>query len=635
MKPVRQTALEPGSMDAVQLANGFWGDLQAQNAKVTLPHEIKWLEKSGALANFDRICEDPDNRGHVGTQFIDSDVYKVLEALAWEFGRTQDPGLQQNIDTLLERVLPVVADDGYLNTAFGHPGRPARYSDMEWGHELYCAGHLIQAGVARLRTGFDSQDPLVALSLRVADHVCAAFGEGNRIGGHPEIEVALVELYRATGSGRYLDQAKAFVDRRGYGTLADIEFGRSYFQDDVPVRKADVLRGHAVRALYLAAGAIDVAVEEGDSELFSAVERQYQRALDRRTYITGGMGSHHQDEAFGDDFELPPDRAYCETCAGIASVMVAWRLLLATGDLRYGDVIERTLYNIVATSVSQAGDQFFYANPLQQRALNRTMPPDVSSPRASSELRASWFYVPCCPPNYSRTLAQLASYVTSHTADSIQLIQYMAGTIEEELSAAGTVKLRVETNYPYDSAVKIFVEQAPTDKSWKLDLRIPQWCKGATLSINSKVELAPDGVASIHGLRTGQYVVLDLPVEPRFVYPDPRIDAVRGCVAVEKGPLVMCAESVDQPGGTDVGLIEVDVSRGIDDTSGAVQVYGRKLDMDARPDEWAYSGSPFVPEARQSMVKLSPYCCWGNRGPVTMRVWLPTSSTRTSDGKTR
>ena len=203
------------------------------------------------------------------------------------------------------------------------------------------------------------------------------------------------------------------------------------------------------------------------------------------------------------------------------------------------------------------------------------------------------------------------------------------------MSAAGTVKLRVETNYPYDSAVKIFVEQAPTDKSWKLDLRIPQWCKGATLSINSKVELAPDGVASIHGLRTGQYVVLDLPVEPRFVYPDPRIDAVRGCVAVEKGPLVMCAESVDQPGGTDVGLIEVDVSRGIDDTSGAVQVYGRKLDMDARPDEWAYSGSPFVPEARQSMVKLSPYCCWGNRGPVTMRVWLPTSSTRTSGGKTR
>lgn len=625
MKPVRQTALEPGSMDSVQLTSGFWGNLQEKNASVTLPHEIKWLEKSGALANFDRICDDPDLKGHVGMQFIDSDVYKVLEALAWEFGRTKAPWIQESIDTILDRILPVEADDGYLNTAFGHMGRPERYSDMEWGHELYCAGHLIQAGVARLRTGFDSQDPLVALSLRVADHVCVAFAEGNGIDGHPEIEVALVELYRATGSTKYLDQAKAFVDRRGYGALADIEFGRSYFQDDIPVREADVLRGHAVRALYLAAGALDVAVEESDSGLFSAIERQYRRTLERRTYITGGMGAHHQDEAFGEDFELPPDRAYCETCAGIASVMVAWRLLLATGDLAYGDVIERTLYNIVATSVSQEGDQFFYANPLQQRVLNRSMPPDVSSPRASSELRASWFYVPCCPPNYSRTVAQLASYVTSHTADSVQLIQYMAGTIEEELSAAGNVKLRVETDYPHDSIVTIFVEQAPTDKPWKLDLRVPRWCKGATFSIDGKVESATNSVVSIHDPRPGQRVVLDLPVEPRFVYPDPRIDAIRGCVAVEKGPLVMCAESVDQPEGTDVGLIEIDASRGLESGEKTVRAHGRKLHMEGSPDKWAYSENPPNPATNKVKIKLSPYWNWGNRGPVTMRIWIPTA----------
>src|SRR5690606_11757002 len=225
-------------------------------------------------------------------------------------------------------------------------GQGARWSDLEWGHELYCLGHLFQAAVARARTRPEADDGLLEVARRAADLGCGVFGDGGirSVCGHAEVEVALAELARVTGEQRYLEQAKLFVDRRGHGVLADIEWGRGYFQDDVPVREAQVLHGHAVRANYLAAGAVDVAVETGEAELLDALRSQWERTVARRTYITGGQGSHHQDEAFGDDFELPSDRAYSETCAGVGSVMFSWRLLLATGEARYADLIERTLY---------------------------------------------------------------------------------------------------------------------------------------------------------------------------------------------------------------------------------------------------------------------------------------------------
>ena len=296
------------------------------------------MEKLGWVGNFRAAAEGRLPADRQGVVFTDSDVYKLMEGAAWEVGRSGSTDADDRFVELTGIIAPAQEDDGYLNTVFGRPGQPARYSDLEWGHELYCYGHMLQAAVARARTGRD--DLFVEVARRAADHVCQTFGPGGieRVGGHPEIELGLVELARLTGEERYLQQAKLFIDRRGHQTLADIHWGRSYFQDDVPVRDQVAFTGHSVRALYLAAAAVDVAVETGDEALLEAIIAQWERTIARRTYLTGGMGSHHDGERFGEDFVLPPDRAYSETCAGVASVMLAWRLLLATGEHRFADL---------------------------------------------------------------------------------------------------------------------------------------------------------------------------------------------------------------------------------------------------------------------------------------------------------
>src|SRR5450756_2614993 len=383
-----RSRLRPLGLGEVRITGGFWGHRQQINAEASLVHIESWLEREGWSANFDLARDGGPATARRGREFSDSEVYKLLEAMAWELARADDPALEARFGALVERVVAAQQADGYLNTAFGGPGQEPRYSDLEWGHELYCFGHLIQAGVARART--HGEDDLVRVAVRAADHVCAVFGQDGNQGvcGHPEIEVALVELYRLTGERRYLDQARQFVDRRGYGVLGDIELGTQYFQDDQPVRETTVMTGHAVRALYLAAAAADIAVEGDDADLLAAVTLQTVNTLARRTYLTGGMGAHHEGESFGQDYELPPDRAYSETCAGVASVMLNHRLLLATGDALHADAVERTLYNVVATSPAEDGQAFYYTNTLHQRVPGSAPETDVASARASSSLRA-------------------------------------------------------------------------------------------------------------------------------------------------------------------------------------------------------------------------------------------------------
>ncbi|BBH70580.1 hypothetical protein ACTI_72650 [Actinoplanes sp. OR16] len=600
--------LRPLGLHEVTLRPGFWHRRQEVNRDNSLAHIERWLTRAGWLGNFSSA---PSERQ--GREFSDSEIYKYLEAVAWQLGHTPDPDLEARYHAIVAQVAAAQQPDGYVNTNFGRPGQEPRYSDLEWGHELYCYGHLIQAAVARART--HGADQLVEVAIRAADHLCAVFGPDGipSVCGHAEIEPALVELYRVTGNRTYLDQAALFISRRGNQVLSDIEFGRAYFQDDIPVESASILRGHAVRAVYLAAGAVDVAVETGDDTLLDAVVRQWRATVARRTYITGGIGSRHQDEAFGEDFVLPPDRAYSETCAGVGSVMLAWRLLLADGDPAYADLIERTLFNVVATSPSDDGTRFFYTNTLHQRVLGTEPPADQLVPRAASTLRAPWFSVSCCPTNVARTFAGLAAYIATSDDSGVQIHQYAAASVK-----VGDVALEIETDYPVSGRVVVRIVESPSSP-WTLTLRVPHWATEATVDGSP---VSPGAARIRRRFAPGDTVVLDLAVRPRLTAPDARIDAVRGCAVIERGPVVYCAESVDLPPGVTVDALRLDATAGLTDLSDGV---GVSCHITASADSpWPYGAARSEAVVADGVpVTLRPYHDWASRGPSTMRVWLP------------
>lgn len=620
-------ALRPLGLDEVEITGGFWAERQAVNGTRTLAHIEYWMEREGWIGNFDRAA-DGTLGNRPGREFSDSEVYKLLEGMAWEIGRTDDADLDRRFNALVARIAAAQEPDGYLNTAFGRAGQGARYSDLEWGHELYCYGHLFQAAIARLRTRPAADDRLVDVARRAADHVVATFGPDGRIAvcGHAEIEPALAELGRATGDSRYVEQAALFVQRRGTGTLGDIEYGRAYYQDDVPVREATVLRGHAVRANYLAAGAVDVAVETQDPDLLAALTTQWENTVAHRTYITGGQGSHHMDESFGDDFVLPPDRAYSETCAGVGSIMFSWRLLLAQGLSRYADLVERTLYNVVATSPSHDGTAFYYTNTLHQRRPGTVPATDQAVPRASSSLRAPWFAVSCCPPNVARTLASISTYVATADDDGLQIHQYAPARIRTTLADGRAIAVDVETEYPRDGTVRVTV--ATTEEHpWTLTLRVPSWASGATLRTPDGIRAAPLGTVSVRrAFLAGDVVELTLPMAARLSVPDPHIDAIRNCVAVERGPLVLCVESVDLRmlgEGTDIADLRLDATVPLSEASGRVIA---TFKLDRRTDApWPYgrSTNERPSDWLTTEVALTEYHDWANRGPAAMRVWIP------------
>ena len=450
------------------------------NRERTIPRGFEQLEQAGNLANF-RLAAGAHGRyralgEEIGVifPFLDTDVYKWLEAAAWELGRAPDPALARDADEAIDLVAAAQRPDGYLNT-FVQVVAPGReYQDLAWGHELYCVGHLIQAAVAWQRALGD--DRLLAVAIRAADSVDRELGPAGRlaIDGHPEIEMALVELYRTTGERRYLELAARMVEARGDGLLGTGRFGPAYWQDHARVRDAPTVAGHAVRQLYLDCGAVDVATELGDTQLLDAVARRWRDMVDTRMYLTGGLGSRHDDESFGDPFELPPDRAYAETCASIASVMLAWRLLLATGEPDYADVIERTIYNGVLPGVSLDGTSFFYVNALQRRTERAPAKP-------GSGERQPWYACACCPPNLMR-IAQLVAAVPGdgRRAAGSSSTSTRPAEIHAPL-ADGTARLAVETGYPWDGSVRVTVLESPA-QPWTLSLRVPGWCRSATVA---------------------------------------------------------------------------------------------------------------------------------------------------------
>jgi len=613
-----RSRLRPLESPQLQIVDGFWADRLRLNRERTIPHGLDQIRCSGALDNLGLAAGAQGNYQALADSagftfpFLDSDVYKWLEAVGWELGRASDSALAAAADEVIAIVAAAQRPDGYLNSYVQVVGGGTPHRDLAWGHEFYCIGHLIQAAVAWHRTLGD--DRLLAVAIRAADRIDDEFGPTGRSGvdGHPGIEMALVELTRVTGDRRYLTLAARMLELRGHGLLGHGRFGAEYWQDHEPVREAATVAGHAVRQLYLDCGAVDVAVEMDDHDLLAAVQRRWQDLVRTRTYLTGGMGSRHRDEAFGDPYELPPDRAYAETCAAIASVMLAWRLLLATGDAGYADAIERAMYNGVLAGVSLTGTRFFYTNPLQLRTLR-------ASDRPGHGERAPWYPCACCPPNLMRLLSSWQQYLATSDHTGVQIHQYATADIQADI-AAGAVRLSVRTDYPWQGRVTVHIVQTP-DQPWTLSLRVPRWCRSATLTGpgGAGPRAAGEGsVALSRPWQAGETVILDLDLPVRVTEPDPRIDAVRGCVAFERGPLVYCVESADVPAQTQLEDLRCDPAR-------------QPIAV-ARPDFGDSVVGINVPVLPASSADSSPaatvagaipYFAWANRRVEGMRVWIP------------
>ncbi|MGC9522065.1 MAG: glycoside hydrolase family 127 protein [Anaerolineae bacterium] len=622
--------LQPVPVDAITLTDEFWAPRRALNREVTLRTQYEHLESTGRLDNFRRAAGTVDG-AFQGLFFNDSDIYKWLEAASWTLATDDDPELEALVDDTIDLVAAAQEPDGYLDTYFTIGGIE-RWSNLRDLHELYCAGHLFQAAVAHYRaTGKRS---LLDIAQRFADLICETFGpdEGQIDGvpGHPEIEMGLVELARATGEARYLEQASYFIDARGQGLIG----GRAYHQDHRPFRELDRLAGHAVRALYLSAGATDVYAETGDEALMAALVRLWERMARRQMYVTGGLGSRHRGEAVGADYELPNARAYAETCAGIANVMWSWRMLQLSGEAPYADLMERALYNAALPGISLDGKAYYYINPLASDGV-----PEPAPDRDRDVYRRQpWFTCACCPPNIARTIAKLPGYLYGVSENTVWIHTYAANEAEITLPGGETVRLVQRTRYPWSGRV---IVETLTPGKFALRLRIPGWCRAEperdcpTVSVNGEpwsAVVEPGTYVEIaRTWAVGDSVCISLPMPIRQIVTHPYALENTGRVALMRGPLLYCLEGVDHP---DVDLRDVVVPKPDaletafrKDLLGGVQVLEGEGWATPPADGWQtslYRPAQSVDPASKAPLALRaiPYFAWANRAVGAMQVWL-------------
>jgi DUF1680 family protein len=605
--PVAATALRPLGLRDVRLDGSFLGELQATNGTVSIPKGAEHLEDQ--WDNFRTVAKGATDAEYHGPNYEDGEAYKWLEAVAWEAGRSTDPRLADWLESRTALIAAAQDEDGYLGTFVQSGRRDERYGQLDFDHEIFNMGAMIQSAVAQYRA--TGRTALLEVARRAGDHLHRTFGTGpdQREGfcGHPVAELALVELYRTTGEQRYLDQAKYFVDAHGRSILAPGNPGRAaYLSDRIPVRETTAPEGHAVRAIYLAAGATDVAIETGDTELLAALETQWQNMVRTKMYVNGGLGSRWDGESFGNPYELPNDVAYGETCAAVASLQWSWRLLLATGKAEYADLFEWQLYNAVLPGVSLDRSKYFYVNALQVRTGS-----DDADKRAPGNGRQPWFGTSCCPTNLMRTFASLQHYVATSNERGVQIHQYAAGSV-----TVGDLQLSVATDYPVSGRVVITVDQ-PVETA--ISLRIPAWSAGAELTVGD--EVVP-GVAGTYATvrrawRAGDRIVLNLPMAPRLVHGHPRVEGIRGSVAICRGPFLYAVEQADHTVPVDDLVL---TGATLDEVPGTDRIVARGATWQS-PSE-LYSDVPArLGEAAQ--ITALPYYQWANRDVGPMKVWLP------------
>jgi len=627
-----------------KIQDDFWSPIHQLITDVVIPYQedilndsVPGVEKSHAIENF-RIAAGESDGEYYGMVFQDSDVAKWLEAVAYSLIVKPDAELEKRADEVIRLIGKAQDDDGYLNTHFILRMPDRKWTNLQEAHEMYCSGHMIEAAVAyKKATG---KDNLLDVMRKNADLICSRFGKDKIRGypGHQEIELALLRLYRITGDKKYLDTAKYFIDERGtepefffHEEVPNRDWVRNesfkekdhktYTQVHAPVREQDKAVGHAVRAVYMYTGMADLAAETQDDELAAACRRLWDNVTKQQMYITGGIGQTHFGESFSVDYELPNDLIYAETCASIAMIFFARRMLEMEANGEYADIIEKELYNGVLSGMQLDGKTFFYVNPLE-------VVPDVSGtlPEYKHALpqRPQWYTCACCPPNVSRLLMSLGQYAWGQNENGIFAHTYLGGTAFFEI--AGGIDVACRSSYPWEGKVDYTVDPKQDGASFKFAIHIPGWCKNWTVLINGEKADAALKTGYIYldrAWKSGDRVEIDLDMPPQRMYANTKVRADAGCVALQRGPLVYCFEEIDN--GEYLSALRLPRSAEIktrvieDETLGKVvilEVEGARTIL----ENDLYSDEP--PKTIPALLKAVPYYTWGNRKPGAMRVWI-------------
>lgn len=620
--------IDPVPFTSVKVTDNFWGQRLKASREVTIPLAFSKCEETGRYENFIKAAHPSDTIKVGGLSFDDTDVYKTIEGASYLLQTYPDKKLEHYIDSVLVIVAAAQEPDGYLYTSRTmNPKHPHEWAGTKrWeavedlSHEFYNLGHMVEGAIAHYQA--TGKTNFLDIAKKYADCVCREIGDGPgqvaRVPGHQIAEMALAKLYLVTGDKKYLDQAKYFLDKRGYTSRKD-----KYSQAHMPVVEQDEAVGHAVRAAYMYAGMADVAALTGDSAYIKAIDRIWDNIVDKKYYITGGIGATSNGEAFGENYELPNMSAYCETCAAIGNVYVNHRLFLLHGDSKYYDVVERTLYNGLISGVALDGGAFFYPNPLESMGQHQRQP---------------WFGCACCPSNIARFIPSLPGYVYAVKNDDIYVNLYMANTGTLDVNGRKVV-LSQEGNYPWNGDITIKIDRNNAGE-FGLKLRIPGWVKnqpvpsdlyyyndnkrlGYTVKVNGVAAngtLTPDGYYTIdRKWKKGDKVEVHFDMEPRTVVANNKVEADRGRIAVERGPIVYCAEFPDN----DFEVLSAFMNQNPKFTEkySSDKLYGIvELSTDAQVLSYDDKGRLTAKDVKLNMI---PYYAWNHRGRGQMAVWLP------------
>ncbi|GAB4016441.1 glycoside hydrolase family 127 protein [Spirosoma koreense] len=617
---------EPVTFSQVTITDRFWKPKQDKVATATLRACIvQTEEKTGRIRNFEKVARKQHEK-HEGIYFDDSDVYKAIEAMAYSLKNRPDAAIEQKADEWIDKIAAAQQPDGYLNTYYTLTGLDKRWTDME-KHEDYCAGHLIEAAVAYYNT--TGKRKLLDVSIRFANHIDSTFRLQNRhwVSGHQEIELALMKLYHLTGQDRYLKLADWYLDQRGRGygkgVIWDEWKNPKYCQDDVPVKQQKEITGHAVRAMYQYTGAADVAAATNDPGYLNAMTTVWEDVVFRNMYLTGGIGSSGHNEGFTEDYDLPNESAYCETCASVGMVFWNQRMNLLTGESKYIDVLERSLYNGALDGLSLSGDRFFYGNPLSS---------------GGNYGRSEWFGTACCPSNIARLVASLGDYIYGRSEQGIWVNLFVASNTSINIGKTA-VPLQLETNYPWEGNVKLTVNPAKK-VAYALHIRIPGWAENVpapgslyrfTDSNSPKVDLLLNGKPVAFRQEKG-YAVIDrawqkgdvievkLPMTVRQVASRKEVKADQDRIALQRGPLVYCVEGADNEG----RAWDILVPEKATFTTQAHQILDEPVvAIQANLSVVAPATDGLSVQTVPKTITAIPYYAWANRGKSPMQVWLP------------